>query len=78
MRARHVGDADDAVVVVGVAAVVLDLLPVAVGLEEPDLAAEPVGVGHDQRALGAVDLDAGCGGAAQTSKLSETCTTAPA
>ena len=56
-RLRHVGDADDAVVAVGIGVLGRDLAPVLAAVAQFDLAAEIVGVGHDQRARLAVELD---------------------
>ena len=67
---------DDAVVVVGVAAWSIGTPPSRRRASRADLAAEPVGVGHDQRALGAVDLHRQVA-VRQTSKLRRRSTTAP-
>src|SRR5258705_10253438 len=54
---RHVGDADGAEFALGVAVGMGLWLPFASGLGEADLAAETVGIGHQQAAGGAVDFD---------------------
>ncbi len=54
---RHVGEAEDAVIAVRVGVTGRDLAPVLVGRGELDLAAEVIGVGNEQRAFFAIELD---------------------
>ncbi|ENN84128.1 hypothetical protein RHSP_78414 [Rhizobium freirei PRF 81] len=54
---RHVGDAERAVVAVGIGCGDLALGEFAALLQELHRAAETVRIGHDQRALGAVDFE---------------------
>ena len=74
-RLRHVGEADDTVVAVRVGASGRDLAPVLRSGRELDLAAEMVGVGNDERASLAVELDRTV--AVETSKLMVIETAAP-
>ena len=56
-RLRHVGEADDAVVAVGVGALGRDFAPVFGSSRQLDLAAEIVRVGNDERAGLAIEFD---------------------